>query len=988
MSYQVHLVCLFPIQSSITSNIVQVEAAAVSIARKLKGIPLAIEQASAFLSFGVVSIHDYNRLFQAKYQNHTLNVPPREYHCCYEKNRPICIALNMVLEALQRRNPDSVKLLNLSVLLGPGEISFAMIANAPLPRDKSGSGLNQASSSRDVTCLPDIPAWLIRLRNEEGSFGAAIQKLEQACLMKFNRDPDCQIRSYVIHEMVRSWVLGKLSNEGISEYAITAFALTGTILYSQSGICSPQTMQKHTVLLNPILKIVFSSVSEEIIKVPEGKYASLYGSVASGFGKFCRLQGQLRKAKELLTAAIEYRMFSEGQIWPANQEHLTELDEMAVVEWRLGNLESAIDKYSSLLDQCRRILGDVDDMTIKVATSLREVRERQATVYQAAERAYYASRNVKSVYGISSEPPQYQHMDDEEWELKEGYEEAKNLLGENDIETVQRAEKLAAYYLKCGRPHEEEPVREFIWQYYSTIFTPTGGSSIRSLYELCKCYKETGKLALELRGKLKLAPAWAKQINFTEIQSLLLGAEASAIFSAAFDGNVDVVSELLDQQMAGVNKKDSYNSTALHWAVKGGHRPMIQLLLEEGADIELRDENGRTALHWAGPKGDKIIVQLLLEKGSDIAAKDNNGWTVLHEAAANGHEAAVQLLLEKGSNIAAKSNNGRTALHEAARNGSGAVVQLLLEKGSNIAAKDNNGWTVLHEAAANGHEAAVQLLLEKGSNIAAKSNNGRTALHEAARNGSGAVVQLLLEKGSNIAAKDKNGWTALHNAAANGHEAAVQLLLEKGSDIAAKDNNGWTALHEAAANGREAVVRLLLEKGSDIAAKSKSEWTALHRAAANGSGAVVQLLLEKGSDIAAKSDNGWTALHLAAANGSGAVVQLLLEKGSDIAAKENNGRTALHEAAADGHEAVVQLLLEKGSDIEAKDNTRKTALHWAAANRHAAVLQRLLEKGSNIEAKDINGRTALEVATIGGYEEVMQLLLEKGSNAAARAPHR
>ena len=786
MSYQVNPVCISPVLSSITSNIIQVEAAALSIARKLKGIPLAIEQAGAFLSFGVVSIHDYNRLFQAQYQDHTLKVPAREYHCCYEKNRPICVALNMVLEDLQRRSPDSVKLLNLSVLLGPGEVSFTMLANAPLPRDKSDSGSNQASSSRDVICLPDIPAWLIRLRNEEGSFGAAIQKLEQACLMKFNRDSDCQIRSYVIHEIVRSWVLGKLSNEGISEYAITAFALTGTILYNQSGLCSPQTMQKHTVRLNAILRVVFSSVSEETIGVPEGKYASLYGSVASGFGKFCRLKGQLHKAKELLAAAIEYRMFSEGQIWPAKQEHLVELEEIAGVEWRLGNFEEAIDRYSSLLDQCRRILGDGDDMTVKVATSLREVRERQATVYQAAERAYYASRNVKSDYSISSEPPQYQHMDDEEWELKEGYEEAKNLLGENDTETVQRAEKLAAYYRKSARPHEEEPVREFLWQYYSTMFKPTGNRFISSLYELCKCYKETGKLELELRGKLKLAPAWAKKSHFTEIQSLLLGTEASAIFSAAFEGHVDVVSELLEQQMVDVNKKDSYNSTALHWAVEGGHYPMIQLLLEKGADVNLRDELGRTALHWAASKGDEIIVQLLLEKGSNVKATDTDGKTALHQAAANGHEVVVQLLLEKGSNI--KAMNGL-------------------------------GQTVLHRAAAHGHKAVVQLLLEKGSDIEAKDGAGQIALHLAAENGRMAVVQLLLEKGSNIEAKDGSGWTVLHHAAANGQTAAVQLLLEKGSDIAVKDKTGRTILDVATIGGNKEVIQLLLEKGSKAAAK-------------------------------------------------------------------------------------------------------------------------------------------------------------------------
>lgn len=79
--------------------------------------------------------------------DHTLKTQPREYHCCYEKNRPICVALEMH-EALQMQSPDSVKLLNLSVLLGSGEISFSLLVDAPLLKGKSEIWSKQASSSR------------------------------------------------------------------------------------------------------------------------------------------------------------------------------------------------------------------------------------------------------------------------------------------------------------------------------------------------------------------------------------------------------------------------------------------------------------------------------------------------------------------------------------------------------------------------------------------------------------------------------------------------------------------------------------------------------------------------------------------------------------------------------------------------------------------------------------------------------------------------
>lgn len=54
-------------------------------------------------------------------------------------------------------------------------------------------------------------------------------------------------------------------------------------------------------------------------------------------------------------------------------------------------------------------------------------------------------------------------MDDEEWTLVQGFQEAKHLLGENDTETVKRAKELATYYRECSRPRMEEPIRELIW---------------------------------------------------------------------------------------------------------------------------------------------------------------------------------------------------------------------------------------------------------------------------------------------------------------------------------------------------------------------------------------------------------------------------------------------------------------------------------------------------------------------------------------------
>ena len=112
---------------------------------------------------------------------------------------------------------------------------------------------------------------------------------------------------------------------------------------------------------------------------------------------------------------------------------------------------------------------------------------------------------------------------------------------------------------------------------------------------------------------------------------------------------------LLEKGLIGIvkrrlylNKTDGNGWTALYWAVHGGHKGMLWLLLEKGADIDAKDESGYTALHCATLQKNKIILQLLLEKGADINAKDESGYTALHHAAEYENKTIMQLLQEMG----------------------------------------------------------------------------------------------------------------------------------------------------------------------------------------------------------------------------------------------------------------------------------------------------------------------------------------------------
>jgi len=104
------------------------------------------------------------------------------------------------------------------------------------------------------------------------------------------------------------------------------------------------------------------------------------------------------------------------------------------------------------------------------------------------------------------------------------------------------------------------------------------------------------------------------------------------IWTAAIDGDLDRVNKLLEK---GVDKRDSWGFTALHYAVRHDHVHVCKLLLENGANPNLRTNCLKTtALHRAVDvnvlnRCDEL-VDLLLKYGADPNLVDEGKRTPLH----------------------------------------------------------------------------------------------------------------------------------------------------------------------------------------------------------------------------------------------------------------------------------------------------------------------------------------------------------------------
>jgi ankyrin repeat protein len=116
-------------------------------------------------------------------------------------------------------------------------------------------------------------------------------------------------------------------------------------------------------------------------------------------------------------------------------------------------------------------------------------------------------------------------------------------------------------------------------------------------------------------------------------------------------------------------------------AAKAGNTARIQeLLAQDPALVQARDTDGSTPLHCAAWKGHAEAAKLLLEAGADVHAQNENGhWggTPLHAAAHGNQRAVAELLLAHGADPQAKSCNSRVPMDETAFHKATAVANLL-----------------------------------------------------------------------------------------------------------------------------------------------------------------------------------------------------------------------------------------------------------------------------------------------------------------------
>ncbi|KAM6203028.1 cortactin-binding protein 2 isoform 2-T2 [Rhynchocyon petersi] len=225
--------------------------------------------------------------------------------------------------------------------------------------------------------------------------------------------------------------------------------------------------------------------------------------------------------------------------------------------------------------------------------------------------------------------------------------------------------------------------------------------------------------------------------------------------------------------------------TLLQQAAAQGNVTLLSMLLnEEGLDINYSCEDGHSALYSAAKNGHTDCVRLLLNAEAPVNAADRNGFTPLCAAAAQGHVKCVELLIAYHANINHAADGGQTPLFLACKNGNKECIKCLLEAGTDRSAKTRDGWTPVHAAVDTGNVESLKLLMYHQSPAWGERLDeeepklGMFDLDGGEESPEGTGQPVIPADLINQA--DRDGWTAAHIAASKGFKNCLEILCKHG----------------------------------------------------------------------------------------------------------------------------------------------------------------------------------------------------------------
>ncbi len=333
---------------------------------------------------------------------------------------------------------------------------------------------------------------------------------------------------------------------------------------------------------------------------------------------------------------------------------------------------------------------------------------------------------------------------------------------------------------------------------------------------------------------------------------------------AVWRGNLTIVRQLLEQTTQ-VNVKQRHQITLLQLAAAVGHEAVAAHLLMEvkTTPIDARNEEEWSALHYATREGHLPVIRQLLEARANVTVAGKLQQWPLHVAAYHDQVSVIPELIQATTpdgNLNMEDRQGHTPLILAVMAGHLNIIKILIKAHAdlNYQSKRSARQGAIHFAVKSDQPLMLQYLLDQKAETQLQTKWGRMALHMAAIAGQVQMITMLLHADARINAADKHGVRPLHLTLQN--PLAAQALIEARANIHQVDDDTRTALHHVACQGDIAVAEVLIRAKADVNARSRLGRTPLFALCEqiktgneNKYLPMVQLLLQQGTKISLKS---------------------------------------------------------------------------------------------------------------------------------------
>ncbi|MFC2168644.1 ankyrin repeat domain-containing protein [Acidobacteriota bacterium] len=330
-------------------------------------------------------------------------------------------------------------------------------------------------------------------------------------------------------------------------------------------------------------------------------------------------------------------------------------------------------------------------------------------------------------------------------------------------------------------------------------------------------FRETSIVISDEEENLSTSPTDAFIIKIDEFLSASVYEE---FHEAAKTDQLKTLKKFLSKNKNWLERRDRYERTPLHSAVRYGAFSTAEFLLDKGADIYVKDEHGNTPLHLSSIFGYDDLIDLLIRQGADVDALNNLEQTPLYIASMYGNPESVARLLAGGANMNFMDAERNTPLHIGVLYRRSENVAQMLEFNPDIGAKNKEGFTPLLLAVQSmDNGGIVESLIEKGADLNITDPQGRNALLVSVGSFQRGYFSLLVSNGIDINSQDNMGNTALHYVFGYVLEnkqnvPRVKLftkdLLEEGADPHIKNNEGKSPMDLAVESEEKELIDLLV----------------------------------------------------------------------------------------------------------------------------------------------------------------------------------